>query len=209
MSEFRTEIIETSKTRTEFLKWKLIGAAGLGAVGLGLTEHTGTAGGYLVLALIPLVCFYVDVICRHISLRILVVGRFLRLPQAGEQAAYEEFAQLSRNEGVFGFEDLALVWSTALLSGLVFLLGLVGAVPTQGDSSESLTISVLGSSVCLSDVAPPLFMISGVVGAALTTVNHLTYKRHIRQLDALAADAGAMAPIVAMAHKPFPPSAPK
>jgi hypothetical protein len=210
MSEFRTEIVETSKSRTEFLKWKLIGAAGLGAVGLGLTEHAGAAGGYLVLALIPFVCFYVDMICRHISLRILVIGRFLRLPQAGEQAAYEEFAQLSRNEGVFGFEDLALVWSTVLLSGLVFLLGLLRVAPgSAANGADPILLWAAGQQIHVESVAPPLFMVSGVLGAALTTVNHITYKRHIDRLNKLVDDANRMPAILAMANKVFPPEPPK
>jgi hypothetical protein len=210
MSEFRSEIIETSNTRTEFLKWKLIGAAGLGAVGLGLTEHTGTAGGYLVLALIPLVCVYVDLICRHISLRILVIGRFLRLPQAGEQAAYEEFAQLSRDEGVFGFEDIALVWSTVQLCGLVFLLGLFRVAPGSAATGPGpILLWATDRQIHVEAVAPPLFMVSGVLGAALTTVNHLSYKRRIARLNALADDTGRMPAIMAMANKIFPPEPPK
>jgi hypothetical protein len=209
MSEFRTEIVETSKSRTEFLKWKLIGAAGLGAVGLGLTEHAG-AGGYLVLALIPFVCFYVDMICRHISLRILVIGRFLRLPQAGEQAAYEEFAQLSRNEGVFGFEDLALVWSTVLLSGLVFLMGLLRVAPgSAATAADSILVWADGRQIQVAALAPPLFMVSGLLGAALTTVNHITYKRHVDRLNRLVDDTNRMPAIMAMANKVFPPEPPR
>jgi hypothetical protein len=206
MSEFRSEIVETSKTRSDFLKWKLIGAAGLGAVGLGVTTPASIAGSYLVLALIPLVCFYVDMICRHTSLRILVIGRFLRLQGAGEQAAYEAFAQLSREQGVFGFEDLALLWSTVLLSGLIFLLGLLRVAPGGHAAAAANAVLVWAGKqpIDVQELAPPLFMLSGVVGAALTTVNHLAYKQHIDRLNALVSDTNRMRTVRAMASKSAP-----
>ena len=74
------------------LKWKLILVAALGAVGLGFSNrNTVVPNAYLVLLLIPLVCFYVDLLCKHMSLRIIVIGAFLQFGSKEEDAAYERF----------------------------------------------------------------------------------------------------------------------
>src|SRR5215831_8078248 len=93
MSSLRKEIVEAQKVRSEILKWKLILVAALGAVGLGFSNpNTIVPNAYLVLLLIPLVCFYVDLLCRHMSLRIIVIGAFLRFgSKETEDAAYESF----------------------------------------------------------------------------------------------------------------------
>ena len=106
------------------LKWKLILVAALGAVGLGFSNsNTVVPNAYLVLLLIPLVCFYVDLLCKHMSLRIIVIGAFLRFgSKAEEDAAYESFVSEARamgprkNMNTFAFEEWALDGSTVVLS---------------------------------------------------------------------------------------------
>jgi hypothetical protein len=181
MSELRTEIIEASKSRTEFLKWKLIGVSALGAAGIGLTEHSGTASAFVVLGLIPLVCFYVDLLCRHISLRILVIGRFLSLAGAGDETLYERFVAQSREARAFGFEDAALLYSTLILSALVIVMGFfapaVGALP-----KTSVAVPILGP-VSVIALVQWGFYLSGGAGAVLTALNHQSYVRRKLQLD--------------------------
>jgi len=208
MSIFRTEIIETSKARTDFLKWKLIGTAGLGAVGLGLPVPASIAGGYLVLALIPLVCFYVDMISRQIALRILVIASFLRLQGAGEQAAYEVFAKLNRDKGMFEFEDVAQSCSTVVMSLLVFVLGLLKVAPGGGAGACAHLMWAGGQPIDIEKLASWLFILSGLAGVLLTILNHYAYERHIARLDTLVNDTKEMRIIRAMANtKPFPPEA--
>ena len=74
MSGLRDEIIEAEKARTDLLKWKLIIVSGLGGAGLGFTGQSSVPGALYVLLLIPAVCLYVDLMCRHLTLRIMVVG---------------------------------------------------------------------------------------------------------------------------------------
>jgi hypothetical protein len=131
MSSLRKEIIEAQRVRSEILKWKLILVAALGAVGLGFSNpKTIVPNAYLVLLLIPLVCFYVDLLCKHMSLRIIVIGAFLRFRANEEDAAYESFVSEARamgpkkNMNTFAFEEWALDGSTVVLSLLVMLVGL-------------------------------------------------------------------------------------
>jgi hypothetical protein len=68
MSNLRQEI-DTEKTRADFQKWKLIAVAALGAMGLGLSQTPNAVRpipAYLVLPLIPLICLYADLLCRHL-----------------------------------------------------------------------------------------------------------------------------------------------
>jgi hypothetical protein len=178
MSELRQEIIEAQKVRAEFLRWKLILVAALGAVGLGFShpESVHVPNAYLVLLLVPLVCFYVDLLCKHMSLRIIVIGTFLRSrSSSADDAAYERFVSDARTmergrTNAFAFEEWALDGSTAVLSLLVILVGLV---------PSSLGISI-------STIDKYLFIGSGVSGLLLTLVVRFLYKRRVAALERLA-----------------------
>jgi hypothetical protein len=76
MEELRAEILEAERSRSDLLKWKLVLVAGLGAIGIGVQTNSGRVP--LVLIGIPLVCAYVDLLCRHLTLRVHVIGQFLR-----------------------------------------------------------------------------------------------------------------------------------
>jgi hypothetical protein len=98
---------------SDLLKWKLVLVAAIGTVGLGLTESE--VGHPIVLIGIPLICAYVDLLCRHLTLRIHVIGNFIRSRPEVESATseldglqnlyreYEMFAE--RNRGAFAFES--------------------------------------------------------------------------------------------------------
>lgn len=74
----RQEILQSQQTRSDLLKWKLGLVGAIGAVGLGLAGSRVSNHADLVLCAVPLVCIYVDFLCRHLSLRILVIGVFFR-----------------------------------------------------------------------------------------------------------------------------------
>ena len=116
MEQLRSEILEAHKARSDLLKWKLALVAALGTIGLGLTQEIGHP---IVLVGIPLVCAYVDLLTRHLTLRIHVIGSFLRGrtgpdPALALHAEYETFVE--RNRSAFDFEDWALYLSSIVLS---------------------------------------------------------------------------------------------
>ena len=162
MEELRAEILEAERARSDLLKWKLILVAGLGAVGLGLNPDTTPVP--LVLIGIPLVCGYVDLLCRHLILRVHVIGGFLRTRSrhddgpaelAWKQALFRDYEEeaLAKN-AAFDFENWALVWSSAVLS-----------------------IAVGGYGLFLDKEAErwPVFL-SGVAGLALTLAVELMFE---------------------------------
>jgi hypothetical protein len=137
MGALRSEIMESEKIRYDLLKWKLALVAALGAAGLGIGA-AGKADGVeslnYVLCLIPLVCLYTDVLCAHMNLRIMVIGRYLRTVPARNRSweGYENFVQAARSmkrrppvpsDGLSAFvlEDWALRWSTTGLSVLLIV----------------------------------------------------------------------------------------
>lgn len=137
MSQLSDEIVESQKARSELLKWKAISVAALGAAGLGLSGPTVPQADF-ALCFIPLVSAYIDLQCRHLSLRIMVIGTYrAKRATAGAQGAaadpeeaylgpYEPYARAAARKGVFSLEGAALVTSSALLSlGLILLPGLL------------------------------------------------------------------------------------
>lgn len=138
-SELRSEIVEAQKARTELLKWKLVLTAALGATGLGLGTAEArvsptTPNLSLVLCCIPLLCAYVDLICAHLSLRILVIGTFLRNRSTGEAAEYEQFAEKARNVQAYSLEQWASFGSSYLLSLFVGGIGVERVSQTVTDA---------------------------------------------------------------------------
>lgn len=83
MAALRSEIVESEKARIDLLKYKLIAIAALGSIGLGRGGGQSNNGAPLIhatyiLNIIPLVCLYVDLLCHHNTMRILVIGQFLK-----------------------------------------------------------------------------------------------------------------------------------
>jgi len=71
------EIIESQKIRSDYMKWKILAIAALGATAFGLKGETLTTNiKYVILAMAPFICFYIDTLCYHVSLRIAGIGRF-------------------------------------------------------------------------------------------------------------------------------------
>src|SRR5260370_41990646 len=130
MDQLREEIMEAQQARADLLKWKLVIVAAVGGVGLGLS--TSTPASPLVLILIPLACFYVDLLCQHLNLRIQLIAQFMRLvgypnddKDSPLMSKYERYVLIMARspEDVFRLEGWALRWAALALSALVGLYG--------------------------------------------------------------------------------------
>jgi hypothetical protein len=172
MEKLRDEILQAESTRSDLLKWKLGLVGAIGAAGLGFAGSVDLQHADLVLCALPPVTTYVDLLARHLTLRILVIGAFLRTQSAGESAAYqpyEEFAERARNlEGgrsAFALEDWALQYSSYGLSAAV-----------TGYGAYQLWVS--------STYGVP-FVVSGVVGALVTFFGIREYTRRVGAVAAL------------------------
>jgi hypothetical protein len=131
MQTLRTELIETQKVRSDLLKWKLLIVAFIGGAALGFSGSArgeGSIDAYLALAVIPFGCFYVDLLCRHLSLRNNYIGLFISYRQDESKALqeYERFYATIRgkNWGRLSLEAVALMGCTVLLSVAIVPIGI-------------------------------------------------------------------------------------
>jgi hypothetical protein len=151
MEELRAEILEAERARSDLLKWKLVLVAALGAIGIGIKTDGGRYP--LVLTGIPFVCAYVDLICRHLTLRVHVIASFLRNPTPTRGGSpelvwkerlfrsYENYAQ--GKEDSFSLENWALFWSSTIISVAVVAYGIGFAV--VHDRRQGVVIAVSGA----------------------------------------------------------------
>ncbi|OGD69619.1 hypothetical protein A3E89_01940 [Candidatus Campbellbacteria bacterium RIFCSPHIGHO2_12_FULL_35_10] len=98
----RAEIIESQKARIDLLKYKLIAIAALGSIGLGLGSNR-PENAPLILALIPLVCLYVDLLCYHNTMRILVIGQFFKKNSCPYETFIAEAGGVLSDAGLYLF----------------------------------------------------------------------------------------------------------
>ncbi len=176
----RQEIMQAQATRIDLLKWKLALVSGLGAAGLGLQVSGGAVilanVGYL-LAMIPLVCAYVDLLLQHTNLRILVIARFLR----EQQDIYEVFCHVKRN--IYVLEDWALKTSTRFLCLAVAAYGLAKILLMQGAILEMFGLDPVPSAHALArqGVLGATLFISGTFGWWLSWWLQRTYHNLIAE----------------------------
>lgn len=156
MDALRQEILESQKARSDLLKWKLVLVAGLSAVGLGF--NTGGRSHPVVLVAIPLVCLYVDLLCRHQNLRIQLIAEFTRecCGEGGIGARDDTSLFFHRYEcyvparaAAFVLEDAALEFSTMAISAAVTLYGLGGHVARMASDADPVVGVVLAVSGAL------------------------------------------------------------
>ena len=124
--ELRTEIVESQKVRSDLMKWKLIAVGALGAVGFGIG---GTSQQFsLALCLIPFVSVYVDMLCYHLNIRILVIGAFLKADSDTPDVLkrYEKFCE--NNRAIFTLENWALSMATIFVSIGIILTGFLSFI---------------------------------------------------------------------------------
>ncbi len=128
METLRTELIETQKVRSDLMKWKLLIVAGVGGAALGFSKDApGSA--HLAHAVLPLACFYVDLCCRHLSLRNKAIGLFVMFGKHDDLVLknYEEF--YSKISGKvwrrLSLESAALVGLTLFVSIVIVPVGIL------------------------------------------------------------------------------------
>lgn len=139
LESFKSEIVEAENDRNELLKWKVIivailMAAGFGVGELGLSNPETKPYILLILCIVPIVCVYTDLLCKHLQIRILVISKFFQDYQIQDSdnsikdeleifKSYEAFCQKKRS--VFCFEDWAQTGSTYILCGLICIISIV------------------------------------------------------------------------------------
>lgn len=185
MGTLRQEILQSQQTRSDLLKWKLGLVGAIGAVGLGLAGSQVSTHADLVLCAVPLVCVYVDFLCRHLSLRILVIGMFFRTAtvsgatdtERGEWATlrvYERYAENARDMharktsrlqvrvggSAFALEDWAVTGSTLVVSAALLIYG---TLVRAGSSPDHVPVGWA-------------FIASGVLGLGATIVAQALYR---------------------------------
>lgn len=176
IEKLRDEIIESQKARTELMKWKLILVAAIGGASLGIGSNlpSGRNPPYGLLALIPWVCLYVDAVCIHIELRIMAIGRFIRIGGNGSVAAdsiarkYEEYCTAFRP--TFSLEGFALALTTVTVSFLVLAIGVArpDVIVPMSQPMSNFSLNVIRWSGAL-----------GIVGTILFNIRHRLKSREL------------------------------
>jgi hypothetical protein len=198
IGSLRSEIIESEKARIDLLKYKLIAVAALGAIGIGVGGYQAdpkTLDPELVLGIIPLACIYIDLLCWHNTLRILVIACFLKRNKnpyenfvdllgenlfiIGEQIVHKCGNPYHKKAGYFfQLEDWALHWSTIFLSILLVLWGALHlTIPdihgvNPGNLLPMHSVTVHGAS----------FIGIGFLGIALPVFLHSQYVKRMEKL---------------------------
>jgi hypothetical protein len=176
METLRAEVLQAQRTRSELLKWKLGLVGAIGAIGLGFAGSRTSAHVDLVLCAVPPVCLYVDLLCRHLTLRMLVISAFFQRNRARSQdwEAIKEYEKLAgavrENRDAFALESWAVSGSTAAVSGAVFFYGVL----LHGDDAVHIA-----------------FMLSGFIAGAFTLFASVAYDGRCAALAVLAKDPHA------------------
>jgi hypothetical protein len=144
---------------------------------LGLSSESEVGQGIdYVICLIPIICAYVDLLSRHMNLRIIVIGRFLMLGGTTHEQ-YERFAERARNMkaatasttgrslDAYRLEDWGLEWSTGILSVAVVGYGVM-ALLFRPASATFLPWLHAGA-----------FFASGIIGGILSILIKREYDR--------------------------------
>jgi len=134
----RGEVIEAQKIRSDLLKRKLEIAVVLGAIGLGLEKNPEVPHASLVLCCLPFVCAYVDLICAHLSLRMMVIGSYLRAATADHKGGYEEFVSQAREMGPRKINAYALEDWASYLSSIILSIAISAIAVAQAYTAHSI-----------------------------------------------------------------------
>lgn len=159
-ASLRQEILESQKARMDFLKFKLVAIAVLGAAALGLqgAENSGSLGEDIdfILCILPFVCIYVDFICYHNNIRVFIIAQHLQ--QSGDE--YENFLKqlssgTSKEQGTnyyFKMEDFVIFYTSLFVAFLIIIYGFVKYKPV-----------ISGFDIMLGNKLP-YFLITGIIG---------------------------------------------
>lgn len=194
MDTLRSQIIETQKTRSDLMKWKLVlvatlaSAAGIGTIGIDTNQEKKIffEARYL-LCFIPLICVYVDALYTHLSLRIRIIGEFFYRCKPKNKCEccdheYEHFLNhLGQKNPYKPFESFVLHWSTIFLSVLVLLYGLYLILQKHDLVKNVLEKPVLEKQDSPIDV---MLILAGLIGIFATyLIKHIqvTEKKYIEK----------------------------
>jgi len=123
------ELLQAQKARNDFMKWKLIIISAVGSTGLGFIKPDGSSNLYLIIILIPLICLYVDLLCRNLSIRSMKINVFASNFSNNEESSfdiqYHRFYQDMRKGMGSSLESIALIWSTLIINFIVTFIGLI------------------------------------------------------------------------------------
>lgn len=126
LAALRSEIVQAQQMGSDFLKWKLIGAASVASLGLGLgmPSQVILSDASVLICLIPLICAYVDLARLDLVVRVVAIARFLSIN--GDR--YEQFVhELRRSPSKpFRFATIAVHLSSAVMNVLVAAGGVYG-----------------------------------------------------------------------------------
>jgi len=170
LGRLRAEILQSQRVNSDLMRWKLLIVAALGAAGLGFTGSNAVPNADLLLAAIPPACVYVDLLCRHGSLRMLVAGRFIdsRREVAGVDGHYEQYVERVRRKTI----NQPKV--SVPTSGRKVPLRVLGHDPfaLEGAALAASTVALSLALVCFAAYARPPFwailVASGLIGVVLT-----------------------------------------
>lgn len=192
MDKLREEIIESQKSRSDLVKWKLLIVSALGAIGFG-TGFPGVGNACKpilgILFLIPFVSLYVDILCYHLALRMIVIGAFLKSSEIiceGQSSdfkaeltflqKYENFAADTRGDKLVAFdlEDWALWYSTRALSVIVSIIGI----------ADALSPDMLGDNSKYNIYTSASLIVGGITGWMLAGKLYRRFKQKSKALEA-------------------------
>ncbi|CAK8713461.1 hypothetical protein GCAAIG_02780 [Candidatus Electronema halotolerans] len=167
ITSLREEIVESQKARMDFLKYKLIAIASLGAIGLGFNGNTtgwAMEPDY-ILCIIPFVCAYVDLLCYHNNIRILVVACFLNYSNDPYEKYVGELCSNSHGGGryLFNLEDFVLYWSSMAMS--IILMG-YSLVPFLRATNPSIMKGII-------------FLLVGIISLIVIYLAEFSYRKHL------------------------------
>ena len=174
LEKLRDEIIESQKARTDLIKWKLILVAAIGgaAFGIGSTVTGAENPPVVLLALVPIVCLFVDAVCIHNEIRILMIARFIRGGALGAvPKQYEDYCREIRLWW-FSLEEAGLLLTTVGLSALIGIAG-----------SSDLLRNLMTLPKPVDDSVSALLQWSGAMGVTLGLLFHVVYFYNSHKLD--------------------------
>lgn len=131
-NQLREEVRDFHKARLDLHKWKLIVVAALGTVGLGLS---GKEIKYdfiepaFILALIPLILLYIDLLQRDLVLKVRVIGRFIdeynNLDSNTIYGKYESFVTAAYKQNVYKLEGYVSNFSSLSINTLLLVYAII------------------------------------------------------------------------------------
>jgi hypothetical protein len=182
--KLRDEIIESQKTQSQLAKWKLILVATIAATALGSVPNVSPTGRVGVLAILPIVCIYVDALCFHTGARIMTIARYFRTRAKGrllsgnssvstsvsEYDSYEWYCLKHRRH--FAVEGFAMLGVTVIASATVWAVGM------NTDVRELFTIDPRAA-----DSARWILAVSGISGFVLGPLFFIAHRIEMYGLD--------------------------